>query len=321
MGRQAATSNKENAMRIDRREFLGKAMVGAGGAMLARDALAAARPSVKNFEPFETVDLGKTGIKVSRVGFGTGSTGGKRSSNQTRLGEDKCKQLVRTAYDKGIRLFDMADLYGSHFALAALKDLKRDSYAVVSKIWWRPGRAIPEPDRPDADVVVARFLKELGTDYIDVVQLHCVIEETWPTKVAKQMEILAKLKKKGTIRAHGVSVHGLAGLKTAAKEPWVDVIHSRINAYGQSMDDKDPTKVAAVLQEAHKNGKAVIGMKLIGNGNFRNDEVKKKVSLDYVLSLGCVDTMIVGFESGAEIDDYARRVRKVPRSIVGTKVI
>lgn len=308
-------------MRIDRREFLGRAMVGAGGAMVARDALAAARPSAKNFEPFETVDLGKTGIKVSRVGIGTGSTGGNRSSNQTRLGEDKCKQLVRTAYDKGIRLFDMADLYGSHFALAGLKGLKRDSYAVVSKIWWRPGRAIPEPERPDADVVVARFLKELGTDYIDVVQLHCVGEETWPKMVGKQMEILEKLKKKGTIRAHGVSVHGLAGLKTAAKEPWVDVIHSRINAYGQTMDDKDPTKVAAVLQEAHKNGKAVIGMKLIGNGKFRNDEVKKKVSLDYVLSLGCVDTMIVGFESGAEIDDYAARVRKVPRSIVGTKVI
>ncbi len=308
-------------MRIDRREFLGTAMVGAGGVMVARDALAVAKPSVKNFEPFETVHLGKTGIAASRVGIGTGSTGGKRSSNQVRLGKDQCKQLVRTAYDKGIRLFDMADLYGSHFALAGLKGLKRDSYTVVSKIWWRPGKAIPEPERPDADVVIARFLKELGTDYIDVVQLHCVGEETWPTKLARQMEILAKLKTKGLIRAHGVSVHGLAGLKTAAKEPWVDVIHARINAFGTAMDDKDPTQVAPVLQEAHKNGKAVIAMKLIGNGKFRDDEQKKKVSLDYVLSLGCIDTMIVGFESGAEIDNYAGRVRKVPRSIVGTKVI
>jgi len=303
-------------MNMNRREFLGRTMVGAGGVLLARDILAAAKPSPKFFDPFEMVDLGKTGLKVTRVGIGTGSTGGKRSSNQTRLGKDKCIALVRAAYDRGIRLFDMADTYGSHFAHAALKPFRRDSYTLVSKVWWRPGNALPEVERPDADVVVQRFLKELNTDYIDLVLLHCVTDADWPKQLEKQMEILGKLREKGVIRAHGVSVHALPALEVASKHPWVQSVHARINAYGTVMDDQ-PEKVAPVLREFHRGGKGVVGMKLIGNGKFHNDSEKIARSLEYVLGLGCVDTLVVGFEKPEEIDDYVARVRKVPRSIVG----
>lgn len=306
-------------MSMDRREFLGKAMAGAGGVLLARRAPAAARPADKHFDPFEMVPLGKTGIRVTRVGIGTGSHGGGRSSNQVKLGRDKCIALIRTAYEKGIRLFDMADTYGSHFALAGLKGIRRDKYAVVSKVWPWPRRGLPERERPDADVVVERFLRELGTDYIDLLLLHCMTKADWPKQLEKQMGIIAKLKDKGIIRAHGVSVHSLAAMKAAAKCPWVQSVHARINAYGTAMDDK-PGKVSAVLAELHKNGKAVIGMKLIGNGKFRNSVEKRDKSLRYVLGLGCVDAMVVGFEKGAEIDEFAVRMRKVPRSIVKTTV-
>jgi len=243
--------------------------------------------------------------------MGTGSHGYRRSSSQTRKGADTFQALVRDAYDRGIRTFDMADLYGSHQGVAtALSPYPRDSYQLISKIWWAGG-GIPEQERPDADVVVARFLKELKTDHIDLLLLHCVTAPDWPTQLNKQMEILTKLKSEGKIRALGVSCHSIAALEAAAKEPWVESVHTRINPYGMSMDGS-PEEVVPVLQKLHAAGKGLVGMKIMGEGRLRNDDSKRDESVKYVLGLGCVHILNIGFESVAEIDDFAARVRKVP---------
>jgi aryl-alcohol dehydrogenase-like predicted oxidoreductase len=258
------------------------------------------------------VPLGKTKIKVSRVGFGTGMRGGNRQSNQTRLGKEKFEALLRTSYERGVRLFDLADLYGTHpYVAGALRKMPRKDYVISTKIWWRRG-GIPESARPDPDVVVERFLDELDTDYIDLILLHCVDRPKWPDEMGEQMNILAKLKKKGIVRAHGISCHSLPALQAAADEPWVDSVHVRINAYGKNMDGP-VAKVEPVVKKLHQAGKAVIGMKLIGEGAFRNSDEKRDSSIRYVLGLGCVDAMVVGFEKVEEIDDFAARVCKVPR--------
>ncbi len=294
-----------------RREFLAGSIAGAGSLLLATELTAAVKPVPVTFDPYERVPLGKTKIKVTRVGFGTGMRGGNRQSNQTRMGKEKFEALLRAAYEDGVRLFDAADLYGTHPYLAgALKKMPRKDYTLVSKIWWRRG-GIPEKERPDAGVVVERFLKELDTDYIDLILLHCVASEKWPEELSSYMEVLARLKKKGLIRAHGVSCHSLAALQAAAREPWVDSVHARINAYGTKMDGP-PEEVAPVLQRLHRAGKGVIGMKLIGEGEFRNSDEKRDESVRYVLGLGCVDAMVVGFEKADEFYDFAARVRKVP---------
>jgi aryl-alcohol dehydrogenase-like predicted oxidoreductase len=237
--------------------------------------------------------------------------GGNRQSNQTRLGKEKFEALLQASYERGVRLFDMADLYGTHPYLAgALAKMRRKDYVISTKIWWRRG-GIPDKERPDSDVVVQRFLKELNTDYIDIILLHCVDTAKWPEELSKQMEMLDGLKKKGIIRAHGVSCHSFEALEAAANEPWVDSIHVRINAYGEKMD-APVEKVAPVLKKMHDAGKGVIGMKLIGEGSFRNSDEKRDGSIRYVLGLGCVNAMVVGFEKVEEIDDFAARVRKVP---------
>jgi len=299
-------------MEMKRREFLARSIAGVGGLLLGSGCTDAARRKSTTFDPYERVRLGKTKIKVSRVGFGTGMRGGGRQSNQTRLGKEKFEALLKTAYEQGIRLFDVADLYGTHPYLAsAMSKMPREKYVINTKIWWRGG-GIPEKERPDADVVVKRFLKELNTDYIDVVLLHCVDSPKWPDELTKQMNILAKLKKKGIVRAHGVSCHSLTALQAAADEPWVDSVNLRINAYGKNMDGP-VEKVEPVVRKLHKTGKGVLGMKLIGEGAFRNSDEKRDKSISYVLGLGCVDAMVVGFEKIEEIDDFAARVRKVPR--------
>ncbi len=295
--------------KLKRREFITRSVAGVGGMMLGSGVLAAQEKKVETYDPFEMVLLGKTGLKVSRLGAGTGAHGGRHSSNQTRLGKENFEALVKAEYDRGIRMFDMADGYGSHpYVGSALKTLPRHNFVLASKVsTWRQ----TENERGRPDIAIERFLKELGTDYIDLVLLHCVMNGNWPQQLRKEMDIMAKLKEKGTIRAHGVSCHSVAALEAAANEPWVDSVHARLNAYGTEMDDV-PEKVAAVVRKIHNAGKGVVAMKLVGNGEFTYDQDKISRSIEYVLGLDCVDMMIVGFETPDEIDDFARRVRKVP---------
>ena len=297
---------------MKRREFIAKSALGLGGMVAGVQLARGAESKPASHDPFEVVQLGKTKLKVTRFCMGTGVSGGNRQSNHTRMGKEKLEALINGAYDRGVRLFDLADLYGTHpYLIPALKGIPRDKYAIVTKIWFRQG-GIPDKERPDADVVVQRFLKEIGTDYLDLVLLHCVESPKWPEELRKQMDIMAGLKEKGIIRAHGVSCHSLGALQAAADEPWVDSVHARINPYRMVMDDS-PEKVAPVLKRIHDNGKGVVGMKIIGEGRLRNDEAKRDESARYVLGLGCIDVLNIGFEKVEEIDDFAARVRKVPR--------
>jgi len=297
--------------KLTRRQFVTATLTAGAGTILLGKATFAS-PSVPGrlpADPFQIVQLGKTGIKTTLLGMGTGFSGGNRSSNITRAGV--AEPLIRQAYDKGIRFFDCADSYGTHtFTAAALKGVPREKYVLSSKIWVSQG-GIPEPERPDADVVIERFRKELNTDYLDIVQIHCMTDAQWTDKQKKQMDILENLKAKKIIRAHGVSVHSLEALAACVESPWVDVVHVRVNPYGESMDRKDPAEVIPIVEKLHNAGKGIIGMKLIGNGKFRNDSEKIDASLKYVLGLGTVDMIIVGFELPEQIDNYIGRIENV----------
>lgn len=294
---------------LSRRKFVGTLTAGAGlvisGSVLG--SLAVRSGNMKE-NAFQTIRLGKSGITTTLLGIGTGFNGGNRSSAITRAGV--AEDMIRYAWDSGIRFFDCADTYGTHpFVAKALGGFPREQYTLSSKIWVLQG-GIPEPERPDADIVVDRFRKELNTDYIDIVQLHCMMSGAWTDEQKKQMEILDNLKAKGIIRAHGVSVHSFQALEAAAESPWVDIIHVRINPFGVSMDSKDPAQVVPVIKKLHDSGKGVIGMKLIGNGSFRDDSEKVNKSLRFVLGLGTVDMLIVGFENPGQIDNYVERIQE-----------
>lgn len=299
-------------MKIHRRKFLTQTALGFGAAILTPHLLAETKPAPNCFDPYECVSLGHSKLKVSRVCLGTGMKGGKRESNQTRLGKQKFEALIREAHERGVRMYDLADLYGTHpYVIPALQGIARDKFQVCTKIWFRSG-GIPEPERPDADVCVERFLRELKTDYIDLVLLHCVVSPKWPEELRRQMDLLAKLKEKGVIRAHGVSCHSLAALSACVTEPWVDSVHTRINPYGMSMDGK-PEEVVPVLKQIHAAGKGVVGMKIMGEGRLRDDDEKRNASVNFALKLGCVDVLNVGCESMAEVDDLATRIKRVIR--------
>jgi hypothetical protein len=97
-------------------------------------------------------------------------------------------------------------------------------------------------------------------------------------------------------------------MEASIDSSWVDIIHVRINPYGDTMDNKNPDIVAPVIEKLHKSGKGVIGMKLIGNGKYRNDSEKIDAALKYVLALKTVDMIIIGFEKPEQIDNYVARI-------------
>jgi len=296
-------------MNLTRRQFVTLTAAGTGSVLLGNSInINNSFPVQSQTDPYRIITLGKTGIKTTLLGMGTGYNGYNRSSSITRAGT--AESVIRHAYDAGIRFFDCADAYGTHpYTARALKDIPRENYTLNTKIWLSPG-SLPEPERPDANIVVDRFRKELNTDYLDIVQIHLMTSATWTDDHKRQMDILETLKSKGVIRAHGVSIHSLQAMEAAAESPWVDVVHVRINPFGILMDSTSPDVVTPVIEKLHKSGKGVIAMKVFGNGNFRDDSEKLDQSLKYVLGLGTVDMIIIGFEKPEQVDNCAERVTK-----------
>ena len=264
----------------------------------------------KAFSAFDKVTLGKSGLVTSRLCFGTGVGAWQRESKQTRLGREVFIKLLRDGYARGIRCFDSADLYGSHPIIAeALAPFPRESYTLISKIWWRKN-GIPDADKKAVPVLIERFLKEAKTEYIDLVQLHCLDQATWPAELETMMKDLEAAKKGGKIRAHGVSVHGFPALERCATESWIDVAHVRINPYGVKMDGPVDENVR-VIKKMHASGQGIIGMKILGEGSFASESEKVNDSLAYALKSGFVDVLNIGFLSIDQIDDIAKRIAQV----------
>jgi len=292
--------------KFNRREFVSALSLGTGYLMFSNPITGCS--NITSTDPLQIVKLGKSGLETTLLGMGCGVNGSMRTSFMTRQDRSKSLALVRHAYDSGIRYFDGADLYGTHTIIAdALKDIPREKIMLSSKIWTREG-GIPDTERPDADIVVDRFRKELNTDYIDLMQIHCMVTSEWTETEKRQMDILSDLKAKGIIRAHGVSVHSWEAMKTAVESPWVDVLHARINPYGIMMDKPEPEEVISLIHKLHDSGKGVIGMKLVGGGTYVEDGDKIDTALKFVLGLGSVDMIIVGFEREEQVGNYTARM-------------
>ncbi|NJK95130.1 MAG: aldo/keto reductase [Bacteroidales bacterium] len=267
-----------------------------------------------NFKMPETVDmvkLGNSGLNVSRIALGTGSNGWKRESNQTRLGTQKFVALSQHCFDRGIRFFDTADMYGSHtYTREALKVMPREKVTVLTKVmtYSHKGWYDTEP----FDVSLDRFRKELGTDYIDILLLHCMVNGQWTSEYKSYMDALSEAKAKGIIKTVGISCHNMEAMVEAARNPWVDVLLARINHQGAKMDGK-PEDVMKVLETAKLNGKGVIGMKIFGCGELVQEDDREK-SLQYVLKSGNVHAMTLGMESHEQVDDAIARVNRILKS-------
>lgn len=286
---------------ITRRQFLAGAASFTGGVLLSSVALQA-MPAVRIPTAVDQVKLGDTGIMLSRLGMGVGSIGG---SVQRALGQDGFTRLIRYGYDQGITYIDTAEAYGTHeMVREAIKGLPREKLFIQTKM---PGNAKNPLETID------RYRKELGVDYIDSLLTHCTVTKNWDEERKRYIDAFEEAKQKKIIRAHGVSCHSLPALTRAAEMDWCDVHLVRINPQGAHLDTpketwnakSDVSHLGPVVEQMEimkQKKRGVIGMKLIGNGDFKKFEDRKK-SIRYAMKSGLLSAAVIGFKNVAEIDE------------------
>jgi 1-deoxyxylulose-5-phosphate synthase len=246
------------------------------------------------------VTLGRSGVKVTRLAFGTGSFSGQV---QRDLGQDAFNRLVRYAYDHGIRFFETAESYGDmHRMLGiALKGIPRESYQLMSKVTTRNGE--------DAQQKFDELRKLANTEYFDIMLLHWQHTATWPSDTARWQDAILEAESKKVVVSHGASVHGLPALRKVPGNKWLDVAMIRVNHKGKSMDAEDyatqgPGNVPEVVEhvkQVRREGMGVISMKLVGEGTFSREDRQK--AMKFAFKNAGVDCVTVGYKSTAEIDE------------------
>ncbi|MBK5721989.1 aldo/keto reductase [Dysgonomonas sp. Marseille-P4677] len=292
---------------MNRRHFIKTGVLGVAG--LAFGKALAIQPSnlVFNGPSIEQVKLGNTGISIPRIGLGTGTVGYSNGSNQTRLGMNQFVKMAQHCYDQGIRYFDMAESYGSHkYVGNAIKNFPREDVILCTKIWTHPNDS--KKIQP-VEVALDRYRKDLETDYIDILLMHCLVDKGWTKSRSYYMDTLSEAKSKGILKSVGVSCHSWDALEEAVDSPWVDVILARINPF-QSHMDGTPEAINGLLKRAKDNGKGIIGMKIFGEGKHIAD-TEREQSLNFAFKEANIHSMTIGLESIAQVDDLVSRAVRI----------
>jgi 1-deoxyxylulose-5-phosphate synthase len=247
------------------------------------------------------VTLGKSGVKVTRLAFGTGTMSGR---TQRELGQVEFTKLVRHAYDRGIRFFETAESYGGMHEMlgVALEGIPRDSYRLMSKVTTHDG--------VDPQEKIDELRKLAKTDYFDVMLLHWQHTATWPTDTVRWQDGILEAQAKHAVMGHGASVHGLPALRRFPENKWLDIAMIRMNHKGAKMDAEDyntsgPGNVSEVVthvKQVRADGMGVISMKLVGEGTFTNREDRQK-AMRFAFKNAGVDSVTVGYKNTAEVDE------------------
>jgi len=247
------------------------------------------------------VTLGKSGVKVTRLAFGTGTISGR---TQRELGQEEFTRLVRYSYDRGIRFFETSETYGEMHKMlgVALKGIPRDSYRLMSKVTTREGV------NPQEKIDELRRLA--NTDYFDIMLMHYQHVGTWPTDTVRWQDGILEAKAKKAIVGHGASVHGLPALRRFPGNKWLEIAMIRMNHRGTKMDAEDyntpgagnVSEVVEHTRQVHSEGMGVISMKLVGEGAFTNRE-DRQAAMKFAFRNAGVDSVTVGYKNTAEIDE------------------
>jgi len=291
--------------RINRRQFIRTSAVAAASVALLPRAFAAATKRTAT----DQVTLGNTGIKLSRLGIGTGSSNGHE---QTDVGKQAFIKMIRHGYDSGITYIDCAERYATFPWIAeAIKGLPREKLFIQSKI--------PTPS-DDILAAIDAHRKNFNTDYVDSMLVHCQTDEKWTDTWKRAMDGFNVAKEKKWIRAKGVSCHSLPALKTAVNSDWTETHLVRINPEGKYMDgaksawgpnatvEVDP--IMEQIKTMHAKGHGVIGMKIFGNGDFK-DPAEREKSIRFAMSKPEIDAIVIGFITPEQIDEAVGKINGI----------
>jgi len=191
----------------------------------------------------------------------------------------------------------------------AIKGLPREKLFIQSKVPGKPEQVLEAIDR---------HRKVFDTDYVDSMLIHCMVKDGWTDEWKRIMDAFDEAKEKKWIRAKGVSCHSLPALRAATASNWTEVHLVRVNPQAKHIDGMketwdqpglDLSPVLAELQTMRTKGRGIIGMKIIGNGDFTQAEDREK-SIRFAMSRPELDAIVIGFKSTAEIDEAIKRTNQ-----------
>jgi predicted aldo/keto reductase-like oxidoreductase len=296
-----------NSESLNRRDFLRTSAAFAGVALVAPMGVSESFAEPTKRTAADQVTLGKTGIKLSRLGLGTGSNNGRE---QTAAGKESFIKTIHYAYDHGITYIDTADSYQTFEWIAdATKGLPREKLFIQSKV---------TPSHGDVLGMIDRHRKTLNTDYVDSLLVHCMTHGNWTDEWKRMMDDFSEARERKWIRAKGVSCHSLPALQKATESDWTEVHLVRVNPQGRYMDGPramwggGETAVEPVMEQIklmHAKGHGVIGMKICGNGEFQKTEDREK-SIRFAMGCKEIDAIVIGFTSTQQIDEAIERVNR-----------
>ncbi len=235
------------------------------------------------------IELGKTGLKVSKICFGTLTT----SPLQKNFTPNESARLFAYAIrEHGINFFDTAELYDNYTHFRALLQLvPRHEFKLATKCY--------AYDRKTAQASLNRALQETGTDYIDFMLLH---EQESDLTLRGHQEALAyfeEQKRKGTIRALGYSTHFVKGVRASRTVPGIDVIHPLVNLRGIGIADGSREEMEMEIHSAITRGIGCYLMKPLGGGHLLTQYPQ---AIQYLHSNFPDAVIAIGMQSETEID-------------------
>lgn len=255
----------------------------------------------------DVVTLGKSGMRVTRLAFGTGSGNGHV---QAALGQQEFTRLIHYAYDRGIRFFETAESYVTPAMLGeALKGLPRESYQLMNKVTTDEGA---DPQKRFDDM-----RRTMQTEYFDIMLLHWQHTPDWVAETGRWQDGILEAQSKKIIRTRGASVHGLPALRQMPGNKWLEVAMIRMNHNGTRMDgptgtSNSPDSVGEVVEhvkQVKKEGMGVISMKLVGEGSFTQRE-DRQAAMRFAFQNAGVDCVTVGFKSTQEVDEAIENLNR-----------
>jgi predicted aldo/keto reductase-like oxidoreductase len=297
--------------KINRRQFIRTSAVAAAGTALLSSwsipSLFAATAAKRTAT--DQVTLGNTGIKLSRLGIGTGVNSGH---DQVGAGKEAFIKMIHHAYDQGITYIDCAERYETFPWMGdAIKGLPREKLFIQSKV---PGQPT------DVLAAIDHHRKTFNTDYIDSLLIHCMTKDGWTDDWKRVMDGFAEAKEKKWIRAKGVSCHTIGALRNAVDSDWTEVHLVRVNPQGRYMDGvksswgpeslSDINPVIEQIKSMHAKGHGVIAMKIFGNGDFKNPDDREK-SVRFAMSHPEINAIVIGFTAPEQIDEAIGRMNRI----------
>jgi len=229
--------------------------------------------------------LGKTGIVVSQICFGTLTISPLQRNMSLRDGLN----VLDEAIDSGINFIDTADIYDTyHFIKAVLKRNKDLVIATKSYAY----------DKMTAQSTLERVLREIGRDYVDIFLLH---EQESPLTLKGHEEALnffIKQKENGYIRSVGISTHFVKAVHAASDMKEIDVIHPILNLRGIGIVDGTREDMEHAVASAYMNGKGIYIMKALGGGHLLKEI---EAAYNYILNFPFMHSVAIGMQRVEEV--------------------